>query len=81
VLFAYEDARRKIGLYRDGLIAKARQSINVSYSAYEGGEVELLTVLDAQRQLLEFELQLQQSLTERARRLAELEMLTAKQLQ
>ena len=81
VLFAYEDARRKIGLYRDGLIAKARQSINVSYSAYEGGEVELLTVLDTQRQLLEFELQLQQSLTERARRLAELEMLTAKQLQ
>ncbi len=79
VLYAYEDARRKIDLYRNGLIAKARQSINVSYSAYESGQVELVTVLDAQRQLLEFELQLEQSLTERARRLAELEMLAAGQ--
>jgi len=80
VVFEYEDAQRKISLYRDGLIPKAEQSLNVSYTAYQVGESDFLTLLDAQRQLLDFQLKLEKSLTESSKKLAELEMITGHQI-
>ena len=80
VLFEYEDAQRKTSLYSDGLIPKAEQSLNVSYTAYQAGESDFLTLLDAQRQLLDFQLKLEKSLTESSKKLAELEMLTGHQI-
>jgi cobalt-zinc-cadmium efflux system outer membrane protein len=80
VIFEYENARRKVKLYRDGLIPKAEQSLNVSYAAYQTGEVDFLSVLDAQRQLLDFELQLEQSRANGAKKLAELEMITGHEI-
>lgn len=74
--FEHNDALRKLRLYRDGLIPKAEQSLNAFYTAYQAGEADFLSVLDAQRQLLEFQLQYERSLTDLASRKAELDMLT-----
>jgi len=80
VLFEYEDAQRKIKLYRDGLIPKAEQSLNASYTAYQAGEADFLSLLDAQRLLLDFELKLELARTKSATKLAELEMITGHEL-
>jgi outer membrane protein TolC len=79
-LFEYDDALRKVQLYRDGLVPKAEQSLNAFYTAYQAGEADFLSVLDAQRQLLEFQLQYERSLTDLAKGKAELEMLTGTEL-
>jgi outer membrane protein TolC len=79
-LFEYDDALRKVQLYRDGLVPKAKQSLNAFYTAYQAGEADFLSVLDAQRQLLEFQLQYERSLTDLAKGKAELEMLTGTEL-
>ena len=75
VVFHYEDALRKTRLYRDGLVPKAQQSLNASYTSYQAGETDFLNVLDAERQLLEFQLMFERSRSNAAIRRAELEML------
>lgn len=75
-LFRHEDALRKIHLYRDGLIPKAQQSLNASYTAYEAGKADFFNVLDAQRMLLSFQLRYDLAITELANAQAELAMLT-----
>jgi outer membrane protein TolC len=76
VLFEYSDALRKMRLYRDGLVPKAEQSLNASYAAYEAGERDFLNVLDAQRQLLDFELTFAREKVALASKRAELEVLS-----
>jgi cobalt-zinc-cadmium efflux system outer membrane protein len=78
VKFEYDDALRKIRLYRDGLVPKAEQSLNASYAAYQAGELDFLSVLDAQRELLNLQLQLERASSDLGIRGAELEMLTGK---
>lgn len=80
ILFEYDDALRKIRLYRDGLLPKAEQSLNANYTAYQAGEMEFLSILDAQRLLLDFELKLEKAMVDLATRLAELEMITGHEL-
>jgi outer membrane protein TolC len=75
-LFEHDDALRRVRLYRDGLIPKAEQSLNAAYTAYEAGEIDFLNVLDAQRQLLDFQLRFEKARTELATRRAEIGMLT-----
>lgn len=81
VLFEYGDARRKTGLYRDGLVPKAEQALNAGYSAYQAGEADFLSLLDAQRQLLAFQLTVEREKVRLAKRAAELEMLSGQELQ
>ena len=75
-LYEHNDALRKLRLYRDGLIPKAKQSLNTSFTAYQAGEVDFLNVLDAQRQLLDFQLQLERARAELGIHSAEIEVLT-----
>lgn len=77
-LFNYQDATRKIDLYGKSLLPKARQSVEVSKQAFESGRLDFLTLIDAERLLLEFELSHVRALADQAQRLAELEMLTGK---
>ena len=74
-VFEHEDALRKLRLYRDGLVPKAQQSLNASYTAYQAGESDFLNVLDAQRQLLEFQLLLERSRSNLATTRAALDMI------
>ncbi len=80
VIFWYEDALRKVRLYRDGLVPKAEQSLNAEYAAYQAGEADFLNVLDAQRRLLDFQLILDRAATDLATRRAEIEMITGHQI-
>ena len=74
-LYELRDARRTVELYRDGLIAKSEQSLSIAYKAYQAGSLEFLSVLDAQRQLLEFNLELERAGVQYAVIIAEIEML------
>lgn len=80
VSFDFDDALRKTRLYRDGLVPKAEQSLNANYTAYQAGETDFLNLLDAQRQLLDFQLQYERSKSDLAIRRAQLEMLAGKDL-
>lgn len=80
LLFEYHDAMRKLRLYRDGLIPKAEQSLNTSFAAYRAGDIDLLSVLDAQRQLLDFQLIMERETVNLAKSRAELEMLIGHEL-
>ncbi len=79
-LFGYQDASRKIALYRDALIPKAEQTLKVSRRAFEAGKVDFLSLIDAERVLLEFQLTFERSLADHAQRYAEMEMLLGRSL-
>jgi cobalt-zinc-cadmium efflux system outer membrane protein len=79
-LYGFRDAERKIDLYRDALVPKAEQSLKVTQQSYEAGRADFLDVIDAQRVLLEFELSYERALTNRAQRLAEIEMLVGREV-
>lgn len=79
-LYGYRDAERKLDLYRDSLLPKARQALEVSLQGFEAGIGSFLAVIDSQRTLLEFELSLERALTDRAERLAELDRLVGETL-
>lgn len=76
IVFTYNDAYRKIKLYRDGLIPKAEQSINVSLKGYQAGDLNILTLLESQRDLLEFQYKLDESKVKFALQKAALNRLT-----
>lgn len=58
VLFALEDAARKIRLYDRNLLPKAEQSLGAADTAYRAGHASFLDVIDAERTLLRFQLDL-----------------------
>ena len=73
--FKYRDAERKIALYRDTLVPQAKSALTVAQQAYEGGTADFLETVDAQRLLLEFQLQAERSAADREQRLAEVHMI------
>jgi outer membrane protein TolC len=79
-IFEFQDAGRKVKLYRDTLLPKAGQAMRAAQTGYSAGQVGFQDYLDAQRILLEFQLSFERSRTDRAERLAELEMLVGKTL-
>ncbi|MEJ2720301.1 MAG: TolC family protein [bacterium] len=81
VVYDYNDALRKTRLYRDGLLPKAEQALNSSYTAYEAGETDFLNVLDAQRQLLDFQLKYEEARSDLALHRAQIEMITGRELE
>jgi len=74
-LFGLRDAHRKIDLYRDTLLPKAEQSMKITELAFTTGKAGFLDLIDSQRILLGFQLEHKRALADRARRLAEIEML------
>ena len=54
--FAYEDAERKWFLYEHRLLPKSLESLKATEKAYIGGEMEFLSLVDAQRRHLNFTL-------------------------
>lgn len=79
-LFAYRDAERKLSLYADSLIPKGEESLQTTATAFEAGEGDFLSVLDAERLLLEFHLSRERALVDREVALANLELLTGAEL-
>jgi len=79
-LYNFRDAKRKISLYRDTLVPKAKQSFNVIQKAFAAGKTDFLDVVDAERTLLEFQLSFERALANRAQRLAKIEELIGKEI-
>ncbi len=77
-LFEYRDSERKISLYRDVLIPKAKESIGSTETAFRAGSSSFLDLVDAERSLLEFELSFERALANHAQRLAEIEMVVGR---
>ncbi len=75
-LFNLRDADRKINLYKESLIPKAEQSLEVSRKGYETGQIEFINLIEAERMLLEFELAYERALADHLKYRAELSKLT-----
>jgi outer membrane protein TolC len=80
VLYDIEDSRRKTHLYGDVLISKAQELVQASETAYQAGAVDFLSLIDAQRMLLKYELDYERAVTNNQQKLAELEMLVGKEM-
>jgi len=59
--FAYEDAKRKWHLYQNRLLPKSLESLRATEKAYIVGEMEFLSLVDAQRRHLNFTLAAEKS--------------------
>ncbi len=75
VVYYFRDAERKIDLYRDTLVPKATESLKATEVGFRAGTASFRDLVDAERALLEFQLSCERALTDRAQRLAELEMI------
>ena len=79
-LYHFRDSARKIDLYGDTLLPKAEQSLKVVQQGFESGNTSFISLIDAQRLLLEFQLAHQRARADRGQRLAEIEMLAGRQV-
>ena len=80
VLYKFQDAQRKVSLYRNTLLPKARQALKVTEASFRAGKASFIDLVDSQRVLLAFELAYERGLADKAQRLAELEMIIGKNL-
>lgn len=79
-LYEYRDSIRKMRLYRDTLIPKGRELLRASEAAYRQGTIDFLSLIDAQRTLLDYHLSLQRAIADNQQKLAALEMLAGAEL-
>jgi outer membrane protein TolC len=80
VLYGFDDSDRKIKLYGDILVPKAGELLEASETAYAGGTIDFLSLIDAQRTLLEYQLRYERGVADNQQKLAELEMLAGTEL-
>jgi outer membrane protein TolC len=81
VLFKLRDAERRLALFRDSLVPKARQALKATETAYSASEATITDYLEAERTLLAFRLDAERALADVAQRLAELERLVGRSLE
>lgn len=65
-MFEHQDALRRVELYRQTLIPKAMESLQASLAGFEQGQSAFFDLVDAQRTLLSFQLELERGLVDRA---------------
>lgn len=75
--YDYREITRNLALLRDKLIPKARQSLAVARAGYLAGHVDFFDLLDAERTLLNFQLQEVEARTRREIVLADLSLTIA----
>jgi outer membrane protein TolC len=79
-LYHYEDAGRKVNLFRDTLVPKAEQSYATATSAFSSGKASFLDMMETERTLLELRLLAVRARVNQNIRLAELEKLCGRGL-
>lgn len=79
-IYQFQDAGRKIDLYRDTLTPLAEQSLEIAQQSWESGKADFLNLIDAERLQLEFQLQIERARANREQRLAEIEMLVGREV-
>ena len=79
IIYDIEDSKRKMDLYGNILVSKAQELIQSSESAYRAGTIDFLSLIDAQRMLLKYQLDYERAITDNQQSIAELEALTGEQ--
>ena len=79
-MYRFRNAERKIDLYGDALLPKAKESLKVTESGFRSAKGSFTDLIDAQRILLEFALSYERALTDRSQSLAKLEMLVGQEI-
>jgi outer membrane protein, heavy metal efflux system len=72
-LFAYRESQRKFSLYQDDLLPKVKQQLEVAVNGFQSGETTILELIDAEQNLLTFELAESRAAADRALAVARLE--------
>ncbi|MBD3220620.1 hypothetical protein GF314_05215 [bacterium] len=65
-LYEFDDAGRRVALYRDTLLPKAEESLGATLDAYANGRSDFGELIDVERVLLEFQLSLLEARVDRA---------------
>lgn len=78
--YRLRDAERKIDLYGNALLPKARESLKVTESGYLAATESFTDLIDAQRIFLEFALAYERALADHAQSLAKVEMLVGREI-
>ncbi|MGL4854920.1 MAG: TolC family protein [Lentisphaeria bacterium] len=79
-LYRYQDSARKIALYDDNLIPKAKQTIEVALKSFESGHLQFADLLEAERTLLDLQLQRESNQSEQFKQLAIIENLIGQKI-
>lgn len=74
-LFRYRDAERLLDLYREDLIPKVHQELDVALESFQAGQYSILELIDAEKNWLNFELALIRAQADKAIQIARLEEL------
>jgi outer membrane protein TolC len=80
VVYDIEDSERKIRLYGNILVPKAQELVLTSEAAYKAATVDFLSLIDAQRLLLKYNLDHERAKTNYQQKVAELEALVGAEL-
>lgn len=72
-LYGYREAQRRIDLYRDDLLPKTRQQLEVAINGFQSGRSSILELIDAEQNQLNFELAENRAIADRALAVARLE--------
>lgn len=75
-LYIYRDAEHRVSLYREELLPKVKQQLEVAVSGFQSGKNSILEIIDAEKNLLGFELAESRALADKALALAKLEAQT-----
>ena len=73
-----EQSRKSVRLYETGILPQARLAVEATLSAYKVSRVDLLTLLDSQMTLFNYEISRAKELVNFNKALAEIELLTGK---
>lgn len=79
-LYLYREATRNLQLLAQQLIPKARMSVEVGRASYQTGKIDFFNLSDAQKTLLEFQMNEIEARAERELALAELSLLVLGQM-
>ena len=77
VLYQAKDAHRRMELYGETLIPKARESLSATKTAFRGGKSSFLELVEAERLLLEFELARERAFADYGKEWATIQELTS----
>jgi len=72
-LYGYREALRRIALYRDDLLPKTRQQLEVAINGFQSGQSSILELIDAEQNMLNFELAQNRAIADRDLAVARLE--------
>ena len=62
VLYELEESNRQIQLYQNVLIPKGLESLGATEKAYRADKIDFLSLVDAQRRLLKFQMKYEKAL-------------------